>query len=218
MKDWKRLLRRLTAIYIAYFAALLIGFIGQMPDMGKSFMEGHTQAINHAALTSEYHLDASLKNVPVEHFSSEGVAVDVAFTQAAVTMSSTGGTGVGHGTGWSFLLHLVAELAQVTILVLMGVIIYSLRRSIRKGLPFMRVNILRTRWIGALILAGEILAASASWIDGRAAASLLAGNGIGIDTSIDISYWNVSMGILILFMAEVVAIGYRLSEEQKLTI
>ena len=39
-----------------------------------------------------------------------------------------------------------------------------------------------------------------------------------IDTSFPISYWNILIGVLVLFTAEVFAIGYRLSEEQKLTI
>ena len=50
------------------------------------------------------------------------------------------------------------------------------------------------------------------------AAELLAGTDIIIDTSFPISYWNILIGVLVLFTAEVFAIGYRLSEEQKLTI
>ena len=49
------------------------------------------------------------------------------------------------------------------------------------------------------------------------AAELLAGNGYAVDTGFHVSYSMVIMGILILFAAEVFAIGQNLSEEQKLT-
>ena len=52
----------------------------------------------------------------------------------------------------------------------------------------------------------------------RRAAELLAGNGYAVDTGFHVSYSMVIMGILILFAAEVFAIGQNLSEEQKLTI
>ena len=39
-----------------------------------------------------------------------------------------------------------------------------------------------------------------------------------VDVSFPLSYWILLMGVLMLFMAEVFAIGTRLGEEQKLTI
>ena len=52
----------------------------------------------------------------------------------------------------------------------------------------------------------------------RRAAVLLADSGFTVDTSFHFSYLMIIMGILILFAAEVFAIGQNLSEEQKLTI
>ena len=50
------------------------------------------------------------------------------------------------------------------------------------------------------------------------AAELLAGSGYTVDAGFHVSYAMIIMGILILFAAEVFAIGQNLSEEQKLTI
>ena len=50
------------------------------------------------------------------------------------------------------------------------------------------------------------------------AAELLAGTDIGVDTTFTVSYSTIIMGILIIFTAEVFAVGQNLSEEQKLTI
>jgi len=52
----------------------------------------------------------------------------------------------------------------------------------------------------------------------RRAAELLAGSGYTVDAGFHVSYAMIIMGILILFAAEVFAIGQNLSEEQKLTI
>ena len=52
----------------------------------------------------------------------------------------------------------------------------------------------------------------------RRAAELLAGSGYTVNTEFRISYAMIIMGILILFAAEVFAVGQNLSEEQKYTI
>ena len=50
------------------------------------------------------------------------------------------------------------------------------------------------------------------------AAELLAGSEYTVDTAFHLSYSTIIIGILIIFAAEVFAIGRNLSEEQKLTI
>ena len=68
----------------------------------------------------------------------------------------------------------------------------------------------------AVHLAGS-LEAFARRMNSRAA-ELLAGSGYTVDAGFHVSYAMIIMGILILFAAEVFAIGQNLSEEQKLTI
>ncbi len=64
----------------------------------------------------------------------------------------------------------------------------------------------------------ELIGNIVDWIMNRRAAVLLADSGFTVDTSFHFSYLMIIMGILILFAAEVFAIGQNLSEEQKLTI
>ena len=106
----------------------------------------------------------------------------------------------------------------LAVIVLMILIIRSLRRSIRDERPLGRRNVWYLRSIGVLTILAELL----NGLLGRAmnlrAAELLAGSGLTVDTSLHISYSMIIMGLLILFSAEVFAIGQNLSEEQKLTI
>jgi len=50
------------------------------------------------------------------------------------------------------------------------------------------------------------------------AVELLAGTQYEVLNRFPLNYWNLIIGMLFLFMAEVFAIGTQLSEEQKLTI
>lgn len=126
--------------------------------------------------------------------------------------------GVLGGSPVVYLLTILGSFSYVAIIVLMFLIIHSLRRSIRDDLPLDSRNIGRTRFIGALIIFAEVCRSVSLWVMNGKAAELLAHTDIIIDTSFPISLWNVLIGVLVLFTAEVFAIGYQLSEEQKLTI
>ena len=94
----------------------------------------------------------------------------------------------------------------------------SLRKSIRDEQPLRHSNILRTRAIGILILVAELSEALMKYISNTEAARLLEGTSFEVVGTFPLSYWNVIVGILFLFMAEVFSLGTQLSEEQKLTI
>ena len=74
------------------------------------------------------------------------------------------------------------------------------------------------RTIGLLTILAELISDTVNWAMNSRAAELLAGSGYTVDTGFHISYAMIIMGILILFAAEVFAIGQNLSEEQKYTI
>ena len=64
----------------------------------------------------------------------------------------------------------------------------------------------------------ELISDTVNWAMNSRAAELLAGSGYTVNTEFRISYAMIIMGILILFAAEVFAVGQNLSEEQKYTI
>ena len=88
----------------------------------------------------------------------------------------------------------------------------------REELPLNRRNILYTRLIGFILIGSEVLEGLIGWCMRTGAAEALKGSAMTVDVSFPLSYWNLLMGVLMLFMAEVFAIGTRLGEEQKLTI
>ena len=119
---------------------------------------------------------------------------------------------------YCYLLMVITGLSYLTILVLIALIINSLRKSIRDEQPLRHSNILRTRAIGILILVAELSEALMKYISNTEAARLLEGTSFEVVGTFPLSYWNVIVGILFLFMAEVFSLGTQLSEEQKLTI
>lgn len=122
------------------------------------------------------------------------------------------------GSVWLYVMVMICPLLYLGIIVLMFMIIHSLRRSIREERTLDRRNVWYLRAIGMLTIAAELISNVFDWIMNRRAAELLAGSGFTVDTSLHFSYLMIIMGILILFAAEVFAIGQNLSEEQKLTI
>ncbi len=106
----------------------------------------------------------------------------------------------------------------MAIVVLMFLIIHSIRRSIREEHTLDRRNVWYLRAIGSLTILTELLNDVMTWRMSVRAAELLAPYGEAIDTAFHVSYANIILGILVLFTAEVCAIGQNLSEEQKFTI
>ena len=94
---------------------------------------------------------------------------------------------------------MLCPLLYLAIIVLMFVIIHSLRRSIREERTLDKRNVWYLRAIGMLTIVTELISDT-------------------VDAGFHVSYAMIIMGILILFAAEVFAIGQNLSEEQKLTI
>ena len=119
---------------------------------------------------------------------------------------------------YCYLLMVITGLSYLTILVLIALIINSIRKSIRDEQPLRHSNILRTRAIGILILVGELSEAFMKYLNNNEAVRLLEGTSFEVVQTFPLSYWNVIVGILFLFMAEVLSLGTQLSEEQKLTI
>ncbi len=122
------------------------------------------------------------------------------------------------GSGWIYISVMLTLLAYLTIIALMFLIINSVRRSIREERTLDKRNVWYLRAIGGLAIATELMDGVVVWTMNRRAAELLAGSQYTVDTAFHLSYSTIIIGILIIFAAEVFAIGQNLSEEQKLTI
>ena len=220
MQNKKRLHRHLLLIYIIYFAALIVGFAASfVPDFSRGWRDAQDTLeieIPQGGIRSYYVSAPVIEGLPasIEPTISRidlRVQVDEAYTLGNAFK-------VMGNNVYCYLLMVITGLSYLTILVLIALIINSLRKSIRDEQPLRHSNILRTRAIGILILVAELSEALMKYISNTEAARLLEGTSFEVVGTFPLSYWNVIVGILFLFMAEVLSLGTQLSEEQKLTI
>lgn len=117
----------------------------------------------------------------------------------------------------TFGLNLLSMLCWMAIIVLIALIINSMRCSIRDQRPLPSRNILYMRLIGGSVILNVLIEWVVLHLGHRMVA--LASNGMPEAFARVIpDYTTAMLGLLIVFAAEIFAVGSRLSEEQKLTI
>ena len=224
MQNKKRLHRHLLLIYIIYFAALIVGFAASfVPDFSRGWRDAQDTLeieIPQGGIRS-YYVSAPVVRKAAEPVVIEGLPASIEPTISRIDLRVQVDEAYTLGNAFKvmgnnvycYLLMVITGLSYLTILVLIALIINSLRKSIRDEQP-----LLRTRAIGILILVAELSEALMKYISNTEAARLLEGTSFEVVGTFPLSYWNVIVGILFLFMAEVLSLGTQLSEEQKLTI
>lgn len=229
-------LKRLMAIYVAFFVVLLAGLtLHVAPGFQQGLEEG---------MRMGNELNASLEeNIPQTRYLFWNIPVQATQPTAIQTADSTRCV-VGHpatmtldikepagdrsawwlafaticGSPWIYVLTLLSILTYVVIIVLMWLIIRSVRRSIREEQPMATCNVWRLRTIALLTIATDLITRTANWMAATNAARLLEGSDYIVNTRFALDADPFIFGLLILFAAELTAIGRDLGEEQKLTI
>lgn len=229
MQNKKKLHKHLIIIYILYVIILVAGF---MFNTVQSFTAGFTAGMMAAGEDMDknehsYYVMADVRNAQEGMMMEmeglpEHIAVPFAHLHLRVTEPGTLTIGeafrVQADSICAYVLLLISGLSFLAVFVLIALMINSLRKSIRDELPLRHSNILRTRIVGGLLILTELCNAFFLYIHQCKAAELLVGTPYEVMTRFPINYWNLIVGLLFLFMAEVLAIGTQLSEEQKLTI
>lgn len=238
MQNKKTLLHRLLVIYITFFIVLVASIAHNLlTDFSRGASDGFElgESIAEKWSSGTPRMIYVLNNIRITETpecpqtapaGQPGCELDVRVSKIDlhVEQDATGVSPLGlafrsiGGSGWIYAMVMVCPLFYLAIIVLMFMIIHSLRRSIREERTLDRRNVWYLRTIGLLTIAVELIGNIVDWIMNRRAAVLLADSGFTVDTSFHFSYLMIIMGILILFAAEVFAIGQNLSEEQKLTI
>ena len=90
--------------------------------------------------------------------------------------------------------------------------------EIREEMPLEKRNVCRLRIIALLTILSEICNSLSGWMMNNRAAELIAETAYTVNTTFQFNYETLIMALLILFAAELTAIGRDLGEEQKLTI
>lgn len=237
MQNKKSLLQRLLVIYITFFIVLVASIAhGILPNFTRGAAEGAEMGNDIAEnwksgiprmiyMLSDIQITGQPENT-VEIAATPGVEISAKVKQLGliVKQDAPDASPVGlafrsvGGSGWLYALVMLVPLLFLGIIVLMFVIIHSLRRSIREERTLDKRNVWYLRTIGLLTILAELAGDTVNWAMNSRAAELLAGSGYTVNTGFQISYAMIIMGILILFAAEVFAIGQNLSEEQKYTI
>ncbi|MDO4758729.1 MAG: DUF2975 domain-containing protein [Rikenellaceae bacterium] len=236
MQNKRTYLKRLLAIYVAFFA-VLIGWLALevAPDFSQGIREG-TQLGNE--LDAEWAQNTpkaiyEFWEIPVKENGSATIETTDSMRRVEahpasimlkvseplgdrstwwVAFASTG------GSPWVYLFSLLSLVTYIAIIVLMWLIIRSVRRSIREEQPLAKINVWRLRAIALLAIATDLIARTANWLAARNAAKMLVGSDYQVNTAFDVGFETLVVGLLILFAAEVLAIGRDLGEEQRLTI
>lgn len=238
MQNKKSLLQRLLVIYITFFIVLLASITHSfLPSFTKGFNEGTALGddivkswasgtprmiylLGDIALQGKipFQIDG-LTSLPGRHIEAYVHEIELKVDQDAPNTSVMGlaFSSIG-GSAWLYALVMAGMFSYAAIIVLMFIIIHSLRHSIREERALDKRNVWLLRTIGLLTILSELCRNTTDWFMSHKAAELLANTTLTIDTTFRISYSTVIMGILVLFAAEVFAIGQNLSEEQKLTI
>ncbi len=239
MQNKKSLLQRLLVIYITFFTVLVVGMAHSIiPSFRQGMDAGAQLGVEMVENYSQEHphLYYMLGNIPVTERNLPEVAaqpqdgdcsVRVLASNISLVVEQPAGedtslwqiafSSVG-GSPWLYVVTMVIPLLYLAVIVLMILIINSLRCSIREERTLQYRNVWRLRAIGGLAIAAELLQGLMNWHMAHRAAELLDGSRYVVDTSLQLSYSMIIMGILVIFAAEVFAIGQNLSEEQRLTI
>ena len=236
MQNKKSLLRRLLVIYVTFFVVLVISFAHSLPIFSRGYSDGAeigNEIMKSWALGAPRQV-YMLNQIPV---CAEGEVLRGGRKEDPATVRGYVSTlsllveeeapgrsamqlafrSIG-GSPWLYLTVMLVPAGLLAIVFMMFLIIRSLRRSIREEQTLERRNVGLLRAIGGLTIFVELLQDTSAWIMARRAARLLADTQYTVDTHLHISYSTIIVGILILFAAEVFAIGRNLSEEQRLTI
>ena len=228
MQNKRKLHKHLIFIYFLYFIVLASGF---MLNTIPSFMSGVHAGMAQAEREIDqgdahfYYVTTELRN-PEGYIEVDGLPenVDAYFARLHLHVSDPGAFTLDNAfrvqadNGYAYLLLIVAGLAFLVVIVLIALMINSLRKSIRDEQPLPHNNIVRTRIIGILLIVIEVANALMIYINQCKAVELLKDTPYEVLNHFPLDYWNLTIGVLFLFMAEVFAIGTQLSEEQKLTI
>jgi hypothetical protein len=91
-------------------------------------------------------------------------------------------------------------------------------RTLTAGRPFVAANATRIRRIAWVVIAGEVLRAGLEFSGNRYVMRHFSAEGLQFDARLDVDFFVIVYGLVILVIAEVFRLGSRLDEEQSLTV
>lgn len=223
MQVKNKALKRLNTLYVIFFSVVIIAVLAGITsrDFLTGFKEGFEMGSKQHCATIEEQVFAEIPiarnagrfNIPFITTQDSTLTVNARITSMDFFAN---GSKISSNT-WTLLLIALSSLSYGSIFIIIFIILYSLKRSIKNNNIFNRDNIKFTRAIGILLIASSLIYDAARYLECRELIRLLADTNIEISTDV-FHFKDIITGLLILVIAEIFAIGYDITEEQKLTI
>ncbi|WP_298614417.1 DUF2975 domain-containing protein [uncultured Odoribacter sp.] len=216
MTSKRKIIFRLNILY-AIFLGLIITFL--VTNINSNDFKKGTEDKN-SLLNTYYNIPVvplpSEYDIPIQYNADSTLKITAQITAANIKINKSEISSQKIQV-WSIILQLFSGTCYIAICTILFVVLFSLRNSLRHDNLFNRDNIKLIRAIGILLIASSLLCNLAYYLEAQSLSDLL--KGTSLLTSVDIyEFGDLFAGILILVIAEIFAIGYDLSEEQKLTI
>lgn len=230
MTSKKIILRRITVLYVIFFAVIAFGLYRSVARItGDDFNTGRNDAkrianeeIGNRTISVIYELQVATSGMdfqsPVYSSANDSVSIYTRPSSFDAEVVSPRNKHFGINNNLQRVVFLLSVLTYGAVFVILFIIIGSLRKSIRNDDLFKKSNIALTRAIGILLIAASLIFSTLTWLEARSIEPYLAGTPYAIDASFTFNFTEIIMGVLVFVIAEIFSISSRLSEEQKLTI
>lgn len=228
MEIKSKALKRLNILYGIFFSLIIaaLAFSIGSHEFRTGFQEGFSDGM-HYGQNSDYRVSrfpnvvlerkAGIYDIPVIEQSDSSLIVQARICAVDIQSESFKESANYESPVLPTLLISMASCCYIGVFIIIFIILTSLRASIKQGNVFSRNNIKRTRAIGILLIVISITINISHYLEIGYVSGLLAGSTLQV--SVEPPFLSdLITGILILFIAEIFAIGYDLTEEQKLTI
>lgn len=230
MKSKKIILRRITVLYVIFFAVIAFGLFRSVSRMtGDDFNTGRNDAHRiadgdfgekHVNVLYDLQISGSEMDFETPIYSSGNDSIKIYARPSSFDVETVSPT--AEKFGWSNVLlqivFLLSTLTYAAVFAILFIIIGSLRRSIRNDDLFKKSNIALTRAVGILLIIASLLFSLLTWLEAESIAPFLVGTVYEINTAFPFNFSEILMGVVVFVIAEIFSISSLLSEEQKLTI
>lgn len=128
----------------------------------------------------------------------------------------------GGGVFTSFVCCVLFSWGMMIVYIIIIVFLYKLFARLKKAIQLEQIfyiPLIKTlRTLGLLLIVENIFESLLIYLNGKCAVSLLALEGFEVNTMLSLDVILGIFGISLLFIAQVFKVGYKIQEEQKLTI
>ncbi|MCR5423615.1 MAG: DUF2975 domain-containing protein [Bacteroidales bacterium] len=119
---------------------------------------------------------------------------------------------------WTLALQVFAVVAFLAIFVCVVVLLFSFYKAIRQWRIFRKSSVLWIRLIGVLMMLMSLALDVSTYMERQYASQWLQDTAWTIDSGFTLHFTRLFFGIIILFVGELLKLGYAMQEEQDLTI